>query len=293
VSVVLADKLGPAGIVTRLAGAFAACGVPVEDLLAAAADVEVLPARPTGFMTETAGLPEEEPEPPGRLGSFSVVALVLAAHGCLGVACFFRRKHRTAEALEDLILAAETSLGATQIGADAEPEDVWVWPGQPGRWWSEDQQKIFDVKVQEVDWASMEVKVQFCKNPEYWKWAPLSQIGVRLQLADPGVSTGDIGEDRIKVDNVETPFRRLRVLSPMPTSPARGARVIDTGDSDNPGGMRIPGTPNHTLSSPDARTPNMKSGSPFLPRDAPTAGVQVNAMGVPISGSRDFSKASS
>jgi hypothetical protein len=26
-----------------------------------------------------------------------------------------------------------------------------------------------------------------------------------MQLADPGVSTGDIEEDRIKVDNVDTP----------------------------------------------------------------------------------------
>jgi hypothetical protein len=95
------------------------------------------------------------------LGSFSLVVVVLAAHVALGVLCFFRRKHRTAEALEDLIVAAETSLreGAVPIGLDAEPEDVWVWPGQPGRWWSEKQQKVFDVKVQEVDWTRMEVKV--------------------------------------------------------------------------------------------------------------------------------------
>jgi hypothetical protein len=35
----------------------------------------------------------------------------------------------------------------------------------------------------------------------------------------------------------------------------------------------------------------MKSGSPFLPHDIFAAEMQVSAMGVPISGLHDFSKA--
>ena len=54
-------------------------------------------------------------------------------------------------------------------------EEVVLWEGQPGRWWSDSQQRAYDVRVRNIYWDKQELRIQFMRNPEYWRLAPSAQ----------------------------------------------------------------------------------------------------------------------